>query len=170
MVGFVGWSIQHVSEFGGRLTRLRVCFSRRSRMNFGWSRALISGVASFGRFGGAMLGPVEGFLTDRFGSGKMVFVGFILGGSGLIFFLPDTRSTAVLLRVFLAVPRFQCGWVRAFDHGGKCLDGQQPGDGDVDRDCGEQPCGSVGASDGFGASTSSVGARRCWSSASSRYC
>ena len=53
---------------------------------FGWSRALISGVASFGRFGGAMLGPVEGFLTDRFGSGKMVFVGFILGGSGLIFF------------------------------------------------------------------------------------
>ena len=53
---------------------------------FGWSRALISGVASFGRFGGAMLGPVEGFLTDRFGSGKMVFIGFILGGLGLIFF------------------------------------------------------------------------------------
>ena len=53
---------------------------------FGWSRALISGVASFGRFGGAMLGPVEGFLTDRFGSGKMVFFGFILGGAGLIAF------------------------------------------------------------------------------------
>ncbi len=53
---------------------------------FGWSRALISGVASFGRFGGAMLGPVEGFLTDRFGSGKMVLIGFILGGAGLIFF------------------------------------------------------------------------------------
>ena len=53
---------------------------------FGWSRALISGVASFGRFGGAMLGPVEGFLTDRFGSGKMVLIGFTLGGAGLIFF------------------------------------------------------------------------------------
>ncbi len=53
---------------------------------FGWSRALISGVASFGRFGGAMLGPVEGFLTDRFGSGKMVLLGFILGGAGLIAF------------------------------------------------------------------------------------
>ena len=53
---------------------------------FGWSRALISGVASFGRFGGAMLGPVEGFLTDRFGSGKMVLVGFMMGGTGLILF------------------------------------------------------------------------------------
>ncbi len=53
---------------------------------FGWSRAVISGVASFGRFGGAMLGPIEGWLTDRFGSGKMVFFGFILGGAGLIFF------------------------------------------------------------------------------------
>ena len=53
---------------------------------FGWSRALISGVASFGRFGGAMLGPVEGWLTDRFGSGKMVLFGFILGGIGLIMF------------------------------------------------------------------------------------
>ncbi len=53
---------------------------------FGWSRALISGVASFGRFGGAMLGPVEGYLTDRFGSGKMVLVGFTMGGIGLILF------------------------------------------------------------------------------------
>lgn len=53
---------------------------------FGWSRALISGVASFGRFGGAMLGPVEGWLTDRFGSGKMVLAGFTMGGVGLILF------------------------------------------------------------------------------------
>ena len=53
---------------------------------FGWSRALISGVASFGRFGGAMLGPVEGFLTDRFGSGKMVLIGFLMGGAGLMAF------------------------------------------------------------------------------------
>ncbi len=53
---------------------------------FGWSRALISGVASFGRFGGALLGPVEGWLTDRFGAGKMVLLGFIIGGAGLIMF------------------------------------------------------------------------------------
>ncbi len=53
---------------------------------FGWSRAVVSGVASFGRFGGALLGPLEGWLTDRFGTGKMVVAGFTLGGAGLIFY------------------------------------------------------------------------------------
>ena len=53
---------------------------------FGWSRALVAGVASFGRFGGAMLGPLEGWLTDKFGTGKMVVAGFTIGGGGLIFY------------------------------------------------------------------------------------
>ncbi|MDA0595447.1 MAG: MFS transporter [Chloroflexi bacterium] len=53
---------------------------------FGWSRAVITGVASFGRFGGALLGPLEGWLTDRFGTGKMVVAGFAIGGAGLIFY------------------------------------------------------------------------------------
>lgn len=51
---------------------------------FGWSRAVVTGVASFGRFGGALLGPLEGWLTDRFGTGKMVLIGFTIGGLGLI--------------------------------------------------------------------------------------
>ena len=51
---------------------------------YGWSRAVISGVASFGRFGGALLGPVEGWMTDRFGAGKMVLLGFTIGGLGMI--------------------------------------------------------------------------------------
>jgi MFS family permease len=53
---------------------------------FGWSRALVTGVASFGRFGGAMLGPLEGWLTDTFGTGKMVLIGFTVGGFGMIFY------------------------------------------------------------------------------------
>jgi MFS family permease len=53
---------------------------------FGWSRALVTGVASFGRFGGALLGPLEGWMTDHFGTGKMVLVGFTIGGLGLIFY------------------------------------------------------------------------------------
>jgi len=53
---------------------------------FGWSRAVVTGVASFGRFGGALLGPLEGWMTDIFGTGKMVFVGFTIGGLGLIFY------------------------------------------------------------------------------------
>jgi MFS family permease len=53
---------------------------------FGWSRALVTGVASFGRFGGALLGPLEGWMTDYFGTGKMVLLGFTIGGLGLIFY------------------------------------------------------------------------------------
>ncbi len=53
---------------------------------FGWSRTLISGVATFGRLGTTLLGPLEGWLVDTFGSGKMVLIGFTLGGAGLIFF------------------------------------------------------------------------------------
>ncbi len=76
---------------------------------FGWSRALISGVASFGRFGGAMIGPLEGFLTDRFGSGKMVFIGFILGGAGLIFFSQIQGVLQYYLAFFLLSLGFSMG-------------------------------------------------------------
>ena len=50
---------------------------------FGWSRAVVSGVASFGRFGGALLGPIEGFLSDKFGAWKMVIIGFAISSVGL---------------------------------------------------------------------------------------
>lgn len=52
---------------------------------FGWSRAVVGGVASFGRFGGTLFGPFEGYLTDRLGSARMMLYGLILGGFGFIF-------------------------------------------------------------------------------------
>ena len=53
---------------------------------FGWSRTVISGVATFGRLGATLLSPIEGWLVDTFGSGRMVLIGLTLGGAGLIFF------------------------------------------------------------------------------------
>jgi len=52
--------------------------------HFGWSRTTISGVFALGRFEGAFLGPVEGLLTDRFGSRRMVLVGFLMLGAGFL--------------------------------------------------------------------------------------
>ncbi len=88
---YFGWWVSIAGAFNmflssGPTFQASSVFFKAIEDEFGWSRALISGVASFGRFGGAMLGPVEGFLTDRFGSGKMVLIGFTLGGVGLIFF------------------------------------------------------------------------------------
>ncbi|MCH8222661.1 MAG: MFS transporter [Chloroflexi bacterium] len=51
---------------------------------FGWSRAVIGGVASFGRFGGTLFGPFEGYLTDKLGSARMMLYGLTLGGIGFI--------------------------------------------------------------------------------------
>ncbi len=50
----------------------------------GWSRTLVSGVGTFGRFGGAMLGPIEGFMVDRIGSAWMMLVGLTIGGLGFL--------------------------------------------------------------------------------------
>ena len=88
---YFGWWVSVAGAFNmflssGPTFQASSVFFKAIEDEFGWSRALISGVASFGRFGGAMIGPLEGYLTDRFGSGKMVFIGFILGGAGLIFF------------------------------------------------------------------------------------
>ena len=61
---------------------------------FNWSRAIVSGVASFGRFGGALLGPLEGYLTDRFGAWKMIIIGFFIASLGL--FWLSTINTCLL--------------------------------------------------------------------------
>lgn len=50
----------------------------------GWSRTLVSGVGTFGRFGGALLGPLEGYFADRFGPAWMMLVGLIFGGLGFL--------------------------------------------------------------------------------------
>ena len=88
---YFGWWVSIAGAFNmfvssGPTFQASSVFFKAIEDEFGWSRALISGVASFGRFGGAMLGPIEGFMTDRFGSGKMVLIGFTLGGAGMIFF------------------------------------------------------------------------------------
>ncbi|SVC81109.1 uncharacterized protein METZ01_LOCUS333963, partial [marine metagenome] len=76
---------------------------------FGWSRALVSGVASFGRFGGALLGPLEGWMTDKIGSKLMIFTGFLIGGLGLIFFSFINNATQYYLAFFLISLGFSIG-------------------------------------------------------------
>ena len=52
--------------------------------HFRWSRTLLSGAFSLSRAEGALLGPVEGLLTDRFGSRRMVIIGFTVLGAGFV--------------------------------------------------------------------------------------
>lgn len=51
---------------------------------FGWSRTLISGAFTLVRLENSILGPLEGYLTDKYGAHWMVFFGFLIAASGFI--------------------------------------------------------------------------------------
>ncbi len=53
-------------------------------VEFGWSRTLMSGVYSLSRLEGGIEGPLVGWLIDRFGSRRVMFVGISLAGCGYI--------------------------------------------------------------------------------------
>ena len=152
---YFGWWVSIAGAFNmfvssGPTFQASSVFFKAIEDEFGWSRALISGVASFGRFGGAMLGPIEGFMTDRFGSGKMVLIGFTLGGAGMIFF---SQIQGPLQYYFCVLPAFtwvQHGRLRAVDDIGQLVDDQQPSDGHVDRDRRQQHRRLDGAADCLG--------------------
>jgi len=51
---------------------------------FGWSRIAISGAFSLSRMEGGIIGPIGGFLIDKFGPRKMMFLGITIMGTGFI--------------------------------------------------------------------------------------
>jgi MFS family permease len=53
---------------------------------FGWSRAVLSGAFALSRAESGILGPLQGWLIDRFGPRMMVRVGMLIFGVGFIFF------------------------------------------------------------------------------------
>lgn len=53
---------------------------------FGWTRAVLSVPFALGRIEGAVLGPIEGYLTDLLGPRRMVLIGFAMLGFAFILF------------------------------------------------------------------------------------
>jgi len=53
--------------------------------HFHWSRAVISTAASLGALTYLVMGPVQGGLADRFGPGRMMLAGLLVGAVGLAF-------------------------------------------------------------------------------------
>jgi MFS family permease len=51
---------------------------------FGWSRTAISGAFSLARVESGILGPIEGYLTDRVGAQRMLFIGLIICSLGFL--------------------------------------------------------------------------------------
>ena len=56
------------------------------REEFGWGKAALAGAAVIQQVENALLGPIQGWLVDRFGSRVMVRSGVIMLGLGFILF------------------------------------------------------------------------------------
>ena len=54
--------------------------------HFGWSRTQLGFALTLTRIEGGIMGPVEGYLTDKFGTRRMVLVGLLLLGVGFLIF------------------------------------------------------------------------------------
>ena len=53
---------------------------------FGWNRTQLSLAFAFTRVEGGLLGPIEGYLTDRVGTRRMVLIGLLILGGGFLLF------------------------------------------------------------------------------------
>jgi len=87
---FYGWKMVAVVSFLIAVMSLGVfqgvgTYLVALERQFGWSRTALSGAFAFSRVQGAAIGPIEGFLIDRFGSRRMIFIGFTIMGLGFIF-------------------------------------------------------------------------------------
>jgi len=61
-------------------------YARILRDEFNWSRTFFSAAYSLSRFETGSLGPIEGWLVDRFGPRAVMRVGVLMTGSGFILF------------------------------------------------------------------------------------
>ena len=55
-------------------------------LHFGWSRAQLTGAFSMAQLEGSIIGPLMGYLIDRLGPRRMVFIGLVITGLGFLLF------------------------------------------------------------------------------------
>ena len=86
---FYGWwvviagALAHAVSTGLGYFGLSAYFPSLER-EFGWSRTAISGAFSLARIESGLLGPAEGYITDRLGPRRMILVGLGLCVSGFL--------------------------------------------------------------------------------------
>lgn len=81
---------------------------------FGWSRAVTSGAYSLSRLEGGIEGPIIGWLIDKFGARKLIFIGVSLTGVGFMA-LSRVNSALSLYLIFglLVTMGFETGFFHA---------------------------------------------------------
>jgi sugar phosphate permease len=71
------------------------------REEFGWSKTMLSAAFSMARAESGILGPVQGWLTDRFGPRALIRVGTVVFGLGFLLFSQISSPLTFFLTFFL---------------------------------------------------------------------
>ncbi len=88
---YYGWWLVAVSGFimviaTGPLFHAMSVWAVAMERQFGWSRAQLGWALTFTRIEGGIMGPLEGYLTDKAGTRRMVLIGLLITGAGFVFF------------------------------------------------------------------------------------
>ncbi len=79
---------------------------------FGWTRTQLSLAFAFTRIEGGILGPIEGYLTDRFGTRRLVMIGMSIMGIGwMLFSRIEELWMFYLVYVFIALGQGIGSWL-----------------------------------------------------------
>ena len=80
--------------------------------HFGWSRAQLGLALTMTRVESGLIGPLEGYLVDRVGTRRMVFIGLvILGGAWLFFSRVENLWMFYLAYVLMATGQGLGSWI-----------------------------------------------------------
>ena len=65
--------------------------------HFGWSRTQLTGAFSLAQMEGSIIGPLSGFLIDKLGPRRMIFIGLLVVGGGFVVFSRTSNLTVFYL-------------------------------------------------------------------------
>ena len=88
---FYGWWLVVISGFTMTVATVPLyhamaIWSVALESHFGWSRGQLGLALTFTRIEGGLMGPLEGYLTDRLGARRMVLIGLLILGVGFLAF------------------------------------------------------------------------------------
>ncbi len=78
-------------------------------INFGWSRTQLTGAFSLTQLEGSILGPGMGYLIDRLGPRRMIFMGFVVIGLGFLVFSRTTNLPMFYLSYVIIMTGISAG-------------------------------------------------------------
>ncbi len=114
---FYGWWLVVISGFVMMLAHVPLfhamgVWAVALEREFGWSRTQLGLAFTFTRIEGGLMGPVEGYLTDRIGTRRMVLIGLLVLGVGfLLFSRIQNLWMFYLAYVVMAVGQGFGGWL-----------------------------------------------------------